>query len=75
MFRVTRTVVEAHPCGAYCNVRAVAFGKSPKQAWAKLRRRGEHTVDGLHPSGHGGTPILQMRELKRGSKVLYTVWN
>ena len=75
MFKVTRTNVEAHPFGAYCNVREVAFGRSPKQAWAKLRRRGEHTVSGGHPEGYGGVPVLQMRRLEKDGEMLSEIWD
>ena len=61
MFKVIVSDVECFGKLGYFTTRSVAFGKSPKQAWAKLRRRGEHTVSGGHPEGYGGVPVLQMR--------------
>jgi len=74
MFKVTVSDVEAFvresvvpPC--------VAFGRSPKQAWAKLNRRGEHTVSGGHPEGYGGVPVLQCRRLERDGKIISEIWD
>ena len=60
----------------YYTTRRVAFGKSPKQAWAKLYRyNGEHTVSGGHPEGYGGVPVLQMRRLEKDGEMLSEIWD
>ncbi len=74
MFKVIVSDVEAFGRDYY-TTRSVAFGKSPKQAWAKLRRRGEHTVSGGHPEGYGGTPVLQMCRLEKDGKMLWEIWD
>jgi hypothetical protein len=75
MFKVIITDVETL-LGKHYTTRRVAFGKSPKQAWAKLRRyNGEHTVSGGCPEGYGGTPVLQGRRLEKNGKVLSEIWD
>lgn len=74
MFKVIVSDVEAFG-PEYFTTRRVAFGKSPKQAWAKLYRyNGEHTVSGGHPEGYGGTPVLQCRTLEKNGKIISRVW-
>ena len=74
MFKVIVSDVECFGKFGYFTTRSVAFGKSPKQAWAKLRKRGEHTVSGGHPEGYGGVPVLQMRRLEKDGEMLSEVW-
>lgn len=74
MFKVTVADVESFGRDYYTTT-SVAFGKSPKQAWAKLRRCGEHTVSGGHPEGYGGTPVLQCRRLERDGKIISEIWD
>lgn len=75
MFKLIITDVESFGT-EYYNVRRVAFGRSPKQCWAKIRRyNGEHTCTGGHPEGYGGTPVLQQRRLEKDGKVLFDVWD
>ena len=74
MFKVIVSDVECFGKLGYFTTRSVAFGKSPKQAYAKLRRRGEHTVSGGHPEGYGGVPVLQMRRLEKDGEMLSEVW-
>ena len=75
MFKVTVADVESFGRDYFTTTR-VAFGKSPKQAWAKLNRyNGEHTVSGGHPEGYGGTPVLQMRRLERDGKTISEIWD
>ena len=75
MFKVTVSVVEC--CGklGYFTRKRVAFGKSPKKAWAKLQRyNGEHTVSGGHPDGYGGTPVMEMLRLEKNGKMVWEEW-
>ena len=75
MFKVTVSDVESFG-REYFTTNRVAFGKSPKQAWAKLNRyNGEHTVSGGHPEGYGGTPVLQCRRLERDGKIISEIWD
>ena len=75
MFKVIVSDVESFG-DRYFTTRRVAFGKSPKQAWAKLNRyNGEHTVSGGHPEGYGGTPVLQMRRLEKNGNMLSETWD
>jgi hypothetical protein len=74
MFKVIVSDVECLGKLGYFTTRSVAFGKSPKQAWANLRKRGAHTVSGGHPEGYGGTPVLQMRRLEKDGKMLEEIW-
>ena len=74
MFKVMVSDVESFGRDYYTTT-FVAFGKSPKQAWAKLRKRGAHTFSGGHPEGYGGTPVLQMRRLEKDGEMLYEVWD
>tara|TARA_E500000318_G_C3529168_1_gene199722 strand:+ start:403 stop:633 length:231 start_codon:yes stop_codon:yes gene_type:complete len=76
MFKVIVSDVECFGRFGYYTTRRVAFGKSPKQAWAKLRRyNGEHSVSGGHPEGYGGVPVLQMRRLEKDGEMLSEVWD
>ena len=75
MFKVIVSDVECFGKLGYFTTRSVAFGKAPKQAYAKLRRRGEHTVSGGHPEGYGGVPVLQMRRLEKDGEMLSEVWD
>ena len=75
MFKVIVKDVECFGKFGYYTTRSVAFGKSPKQAWANLRKRGAHTVSGGHPEGWGGTPVLQMRRLEKDGEMLSEVWD
>ena len=75
MFKVIVSDVECLGKFGYYTTRSVAFGKSPKQAWANLRKRGAHTVSGGHPEGYGGTPVLQMRRLEKDGEMLSEVWD
>ena len=74
MFKVIVSDVECFG-HEYFTTRSVAFGKSPKQASANLRKRGAHTVSGGHPEGYGGTPVLQMRRLEKNGKMLDEIWD
>lgn len=75
MFKLTIKSYEAL-CGEYFTTTRVAFGKSPKQARAKLARyNGEHTVSGGHPSGYGGVPIMDETTLQKNGKIIYQTWN
>jgi len=68
MFKVIVKDVECFGKFGYYTTRSVAFGKSPKQAWAKLRRRGEHTVSGGHPEGWAVRPYSRCAVWKRMAK-------
>ncbi len=74
MFKVTVSDVESFG-SEYFTTRSVAFGKSPKQAWANLHKRGAHTVSGGHPQGYAGTPVLQCRRLERDGKIISEIWD
>ena len=74
MFKVIVSDVECFG-SEYFTTRSVAFGKSPKQAWANLHKRGAHTVSGGHPQGYAGTPVLQGRRLERDGKIISEIWD
>ena len=75
MFKVIVSDVECFGRFGYFTTRSVAFGKSPKQAWANLRKRGAHTVSGGHPEGYGGVPVLQMRRVEKDGEMLSEIWD
>lgn len=74
MFKVIVSDVESFG-SEYFTTRRVAFGKSPKQAWAKVHTFGQYAVSGGHPEGYGGTPVLQCRTLEKNGKIISQVWD
>ena len=74
MFKVTVSDIESFG-SEYFTTTFVAFGKSPKQAWANLHKQGAHTASGGHPQGYAGTPVLQCRRLERDGKIISEIWD
>lgn len=69
-------IVDVEAFGAeYYQPRTIAFGKSPKEAWARVRTPSQSQYKDGHPEGYGGTPVLQCRKMWRGSKLIMCVWD
>lgn len=76
MFKLTLITVESFGRDYY-NDTTVAFGKSPKECWAKMqgRNHGQRINRGGHPEGLGGTPVLCCERLEKNGKILKEIWD
>ena len=74
MFKLITEDVECYGRYGYFTTRSVAFGKSPKQCYANMRRPTCPTVSGGHPDGYGGVPVLQCVRLEKNGQMLSEVW-
>lgn len=76
MFKLTFTTVESFGREYYTDT-VVAFGKSPKQCYQKMRgvNHGQRIHHGGHPEGYGGTPVLCGECLEKDGKILKEIWD
>jgi hypothetical protein len=75
MFKLTLITVE-DIMGNYYNNTTIAFGKSPKACWDKMRGRnhGQRVNRGGHPEGYGGTPVICGERLEKDGKTIKQIW-
>jgi hypothetical protein len=73
MFKLTLITVE-DIMGSYYEEYTIAFGKSPKACWDKMRGHGQRVNRGGHPEGYGGTPVICGERLEKDGKTIKQIW-
>ena len=76
MFKLTLITVE-DIMGSYYENYTIAFGKSPKACWDKMRgpNHGQRVNCGGHPEGYSGVDVILGERLEKNGKTIKEIWD